>query len=141
MEWVYLSVLRSTIIVGFILFIKYDETPNYIFPIIINIIVGIFSLIYLLYFFRNDKNIIDIISSPKYYIYSLVLFFVTFISYYIIKISPNPAYFRTFAVFEIILLLLFTIYYNNHFSINLQGVIGIIFGCISILLITLDNII
>ena len=87
MEWVYLSVLRSTIIVGFILFIKYDETPNYIFPIIINIIVGIFSLIYLLYFFRNDKNIIDIISNPKYYIYSLVLFFVTFISYYIIKIS------------------------------------------------------
>ena len=72
MEWVYLSVLRSTIIVGFILFIKYDETPNYIFPIIINIIVGIFSLIYLLYFFRNDKNIIDIISNPKYYIYSLL---------------------------------------------------------------------
>ena len=141
MEWVYLSVLRSTIIVGFILFIKYDDAPKYIFPVIINIIVGIISLIYFLYFYSNDKNIISIITKPKYYIYSLILFFISIITYYIIKISPNPAYFRTFAVFEIILLLLFTMYYNKYFNINLQGVLGIIFGCISIMLITLDNII
>lgn len=141
MEWVYLSVLRSTIIVGFILFIKYDDAPKYIFPVIINIIVGIISLIYFLYFYSNDKNIISIITKPKYYIYSLILFFISIITYYIIKISPNPAYFRTFAVFEIILLLLFTIYYNKYFNINFQGVLGIIFGCISIMLITLDNII
>ena len=51
-------------------------------------------------------------------------------------------YFFLNIIFKLIIhLLLFTIYYNNHFSINLQGVIGIIFGCISILLITLDNII
>jgi hypothetical protein len=141
MEWVYLSVLRSTIIVGFILFIRYDDAPKYIFPVIINIIVGIISLIYFLYFYSNDKNIISIITKPKYYIYSLILFFISIITYYIIKISPNPAYFRTFAVFEIILLLLFTIYYNKYFNINIQGVLGIIFGCISIMLITLDNII
>ena len=141
MEWVYLSVLRSTIIVGFILFIKYDDAPKYIFPVIINVIVGIISLIYFLYFYSNDKNIISIITKPKYYIYSLILFFISIITYYIIKISPNPAYFRTFAVFEIILLLLFTMYYNKYFNINLQGVLGIIFGCISIMLITLDNII
>jgi hypothetical protein len=141
MEWVYLSVLRSTIIVGFILFIKYDDSPKYIFPVIINIIVGLISLIYFLYFYSNDKNIIEIISKPKYYIYSLILFFVSLMGYYIIKISPNPAYYRTFAVFEIILLLLFTIYYNKYFNINYQGVLGILFGCISILLITLDNII
>ena len=141
MEWVYLSVLRSTITVGFILFIRYDDAPKYIFPVIINIIVGIISLIYFLYFYSNDKNIISIITKPKYYIYSLILFFISIITYYIIKISPNPAYFRTFAVFEIILLLLFTIYYNKYFNINIQGVLGIIFGCISIMLITLDNII
>ena len=141
MEWVYLSIIRSTIIVGFILFIKYDDAPKYIFPVIINIIVGVISLIYFLYFYSNDKNIISIITKPKYYIYSLILFFISIINYYIIKISPNPAYFRTFAVFEIILLLLFTIYYNKYFNINFQGVLGIIFGCISIMLITLDNII
>jgi hypothetical protein len=141
MEWVYLSIIRSTIIVGFILFIKYDDAPKYIFPVIINIIVGVISLIYFLYFYSNDKNIISIITKPKYYIYSLILFFISIITYYIIKISPNPAYFRTFAVFEIILLLLFTIYYNKYFNINFQGVLGIIFGCISIMLITLDNII
>ena len=45
MEWVYLSIIRSTIIVGFILFIKYDDAPKYIFPVIINIIVGVISLI------------------------------------------------------------------------------------------------
>jgi hypothetical protein len=141
MEWVYLSVLRSTIIVGFILFIKYDDSPKYIFPVIINIIVGLISLIYFLCFYSNDKNIIEIISKPKYYIYSLILFFVSLMGYYIIKISPNPAYYRTFAVLEIILLLLFTIYYNKYFNINYQGVLGILFGCISILLITIDNII
>jgi hypothetical protein len=141
MEWVYLSVLRSIIIVGFILFIKYDDSPKYIFPVIINIIVGLISLIYFLYFYSNDKNIIEIISKPKYYIYSLILFFVSLMGYYIIKISPNPAYYRTFAVLEIILLLLFTIYYNKYFNINYQGVLGILFGCISILLITIDNII
>ena len=141
MEWVYLSIIRSTIIVGFILFIKYDDAPKYIFPVIINIIVGVIILIYFLYFYSNDKNIISIITKPKYYIYSLILFFISIITYYIIKISPNPAYFRTFAVFEIILLLLFTIYYNKYFNINFQGVLGIIFGCISIMLITLDNII
>jgi hypothetical protein len=141
MEWVYLSILRSTIIVGFILYIKYDDTPKYLFPIIINILVGLISLIYFIYFYINDKNIVDIISNPKYYIYSILLFFVSLLGYYIIKISPNPAYFRTFAVFEIILLLLFTIYYNKYFNINYQGVLGILFGCISILLITLDNII
>jgi hypothetical protein len=141
MEWVYLSILRSTIIVGFILYIKYDDTPKYLFPIIINILVGLISLIYFIYFYINDKNIVDIISNPKYYIYSTLLFFVSLLGYYIIKISPNPAYFRTFAVFEIILLLLFTIYYNKYFNINYQGVLGILFGCISILLITLDNII
>ena len=141
MEWVYLSILRSTIIVGFILYIKYDDTPKYLFPIIINILVGLISLIYFIYFYINDKNIVDIISNPKYYIYSILLFFVSLLGYYIIKISPNPAYFRTFAVLEIILLLLFTIYYNKYFNINYQGVLGILFGCISILLITLDNII
>jgi hypothetical protein len=141
MEWVYLSILRSTIIAGFILYIKYDDTPKYLFPIIINILVGLISLIYFIYFYINDKNIVDIISNPKYYIYSILLFFVSLLGYYIIKISPNPAYFRTFAVFEIILLLLFTIYYNKYFNINYQGVLGILFGCISILLITLDNII
>lgn len=141
MEWVYLSILRSTIIAGFILYIKYDDTPKYLFPIIINILVGLISLIYFIYFYINDKNIVDIISNPKYYIYSTLLFFVSLLGYYIIKISPNPAYFRTFAVFEIILLLLFTIYYNKYFNINYQGVLGILFGCISILLITLDNII
>ena len=140
-EWVYLSILRSTIIVGFILFIRYDDSPKYIFPIMINIIVGFISLIYFLYFYSNDKNITNIITKPKYYIYSIILFVVSLIGFYIIKISPNPAYYRTFAVYEIILLLLVTLYYNKYFNINYQGILGIILGCMSILLITVDNII
>lgn len=74
MEWVYLSILRSTIIVGFIMFIKYDDAPKYIFPVLINILVGFISLIYFIYFYSNDKNIKDIITKPKYYIYSIILF-------------------------------------------------------------------
>jgi len=139
-EWIYLSIFRSTIIVGFILFIRYDDSPKYLFPIMINIIMGFISLIYFLYFYSNDKNITNMIGKPKYYIYSIILFIVSLIGFYIIKISPNLAYYRTFAVYEIILLLLVTLYYSKHFNINYQGILGIILGCISIILITVDNI-
>ena len=40
MEWIYLSVIHSIIVAGLILFLRYDDTPSNVFPIITNIIVG-----------------------------------------------------------------------------------------------------
>ena len=137
MDWIYLSIIHSIIVALLILYIKYDNTPYLIFPIIINIIVGLLSIIYfVLYYKEHFKN--EFIK-PKYYIYALAVLIITILGYYIIKICPNPAYFRVFVSLEIILLLLFTIYFKNDFKISMQTIIGLICGCASIILISLDE--
>ena len=75
MEWIYLSVLHSAVVAGLILFLRYDDTPSNVFPIITNVIVGILSVLYILSF--NKINCFSTeISKSKYYIYSIVVFFV-----------------------------------------------------------------
>lgn len=138
-EWIYLSVIHSIIVAGLILFLRYDDTPSNVFPIITNIIVGILSILYILSF--NKINYISgEISKPKYYIYSIVLFFVILLGYYIIKTCPNPAYFRVFVALEIIFILLFVIYYEKNIKLSYQSIIGIMLGCISVILISMDTI-
>ena len=67
------------------------------------------------------------------------MLFITLLGYYIIKVCPNPAYFRIFVSLQIIVMLLFTIYYKNDYNISTQTIIGLICGCASITLITLDK--
>ena len=138
MEWIYLSVIHSIIVAGLILFLRYDDTPSNVFPIITNIIVGILSILYIISF--NKINYISSeISKSKYYIYSIILFFVILLGYYIIKSCPNPAYFRVFVALEIIFILLFVIYYEKNIKLSYRSIFGIMLGCISIILISLDT--
>ena len=137
MDWIFLSIIHSIIVALLILYIKYDKTPYIIFPIIINIIVGLLSLVYFILYYK--EHFTNEFIKPKYYIYALAVLFITILGYYIIKISPNPAYFRVFVSLEIILLLLFTIYLKNDFKISMQTIIGLICGCASIILISLDE--
>lgn len=138
MNWVYLSVLHSILVVLLILYIRYDNTPHLMFPIIVNIIVGVMSLVYFLVYYR--EHFATEFVKPKYYLYALVFLFITILAYYIIKICPNPAYFRAFATLEIILLFLITLYiHNNYFNVSAQSMAGLLFGCLAILLISLDE--
>ena len=137
MDWIYLSIIHSIIVALLILYIKYDNTPYLIFPIIINIIVGLLSLAYFILYYK--ENFTNEFVKPKYYIYALAVLIISILGYYIIKICPNPAYFRVFVSLEIILLLLFTIYFKNDFKISMQTIIGLICGCASIILISLDE--
>ena len=137
MDWIYLSIIHSIIVALLILYIKYDNTPYLIFPIIINIIVGLLSLAYFILYYK--ENFTNEFVKPKYYIYALAVLIISILGYYIIKICPNPAYFRVFVSLEIILLLLFTIYFKNDFKISMQTIIGLICGCVSIILISLDE--
>ena len=137
MDWIYLSIIHSIIVALLILYIKYDNTPYLIFPIIINIIVGLLSLAYFILYYK--ENFTNEFIKPKYYIYALAVLIISILGYYIIKICPNPAYFRVFVSLEIILLLLFTIYFKNDFKISMQTIIGLICGCVSIILISLDE--
>ena len=138
MNWIQLSIIHSFIAVSLILYIRYDNTPYYIFPIIINIIVGLLSIIYFLFYY--NEHFTEEFVKPKYYIFSLAVLAITLLGYYIIKVCPNPAYFRTFAALEIILLLLFSIIYlQKHHYISTQTIIGILCCCAGIILISLDD--
>jgi hypothetical protein len=138
MEWIVLSIIHSVIVAGLILFLRYDETPSNIFPIIANVIVGILSLLYIFTFYKFYYLKTEI--KPKYYIYSFILFIVILLGYYIIKTCPNPAYFRVFVALEIIFILLFAIYYEKNVKISYQSILGILLGCMAIILISIDNI-
>ena len=138
MNWIYLSVLHSILVVILILYIRYDNTPHLMFPIIVNIIVGAMSLVYFLVYYR--EHFATEFVKPKYYLYAFVFLFITILAYYIIKICPNPAYFRAFATLEIILLFLLTLYiHRNYFEISTQSMAGLLFGCLAIILISLDE--
>jgi hypothetical protein len=137
MDWIYLSILHSIIVALLILYIRFDNTPFIIFPLIINIIVGILSLIYFIIYY--NEHFTNEFIKPKYYIYALVVLFISILGYYIIKICPNPAYFRVFVTLEIILLVLFTIYVKNNYKPSIQTLTGIILGCLAIILISLDD--
>jgi hypothetical protein len=137
MDWIYLAIIHSFLVVSLITYIRYDTTPYFIFPIFVNIIVGILSILFFVYYYK--EHFTNEIVKPIYYIYSLAFLAITILSYYIIKKCPNPAYFRIFVALEIILLLLITIYINKIYDISTQTMLGILCGCASILLISLDK--
>jgi hypothetical protein len=137
MDWIQLSIIHSLIVVSLIIYIRYDDTPYFIFPIVVNIIVGLLSIIYFIYYY--NEHFVNEFCKPIYYVYSIAVLTITILGYYIIKISPNPAYFRTFVALEIILLLLITFYINNTYNISTQTMLGLLLGCASIILISLDD--
>ena len=137
MDWVYLSIIHSIIIALLILFIRYDNTPYIMFPLIINIIQGILSLAYFIFYY--NEHFTTAFSNPKYYIYSVIALFVNVLGYYIIKTCPNPAYFRVFVSLQIIILFLATLYITKKYEISTQSMIGILCGCAAIILILLDD--
>lgn len=133
MFWIPFAILRSVLASGLIFYTKIDNTDKFILPIITQIIIGIICVLYFTFFYKNN---IQHFAKPKYYIYSLVAFAIILLTYYIIKICPNPAYFRSFVALEIIILLLLSI---NKFKISKFGILGIIFVTIGITLITFFN--
>lgn len=138
MNWIYLSLLHSILVVSLILYIRYDNTPQFIFPIVVSIIAGAMSLAYFMFYYR--EHFATEFVKPKYYIYAVLFLFISILAYYIIKICPNPAYFRLFATLEIILLFIITLYiHKDYFNVSMQSLLGLIFGCIAIILISLDE--
>lgn len=135
MFWIPLSIFRSFISANLIMYLKVDDTPKFIFPIIINILVGILCAIYFMLFYSNYTSEFY---KPKYYIYSSIVFFIILLTYYIIKICPNPAYFRAFVSLEIMILLAYTYYLNDDFKISERGVAGIILASIGLILLSFN---
>jgi hypothetical protein len=149
MLWILLSIFRSVLVVLKILFIRYDNTPYLMFPFIVNIIAGSISSIILLYsslYYKEDFT--TEFSKPEVYIYSLVVLFGNLLAFYIIKTCTNPAYFKVFVSLQIILLFLITLYISGASDASdasdvsdasPQSMAGLLFGCLAIILISLDK--
>jgi len=141
MFWIPLAILRSIISASLIMFLKIDDTPKYVFPVIVNILVGILCVTFFLSFY--NKHISEFYK-PKYYIYSIIVFLLILLSYYIIKVCPNPAYFRAFVSLEIMIILIYTYYYNMYYNknkvihISERGIMGIILTSIGLLLLSFN---
>ena len=133
--WIPLSIFRSFIIALMILYLRYDNTPHIMFPLIINTIVGVLSLAYFTAYYK--EHFASKFSNPKYYVYAVVALFVHILGYHIIKTCPNPAYFRVFIALQIITLYLATLYITKDYDVSIQSMLGIICGCLAIILISL----
>jgi|UniRef100_A0A6C0LA69 hypothetical protein len=137
MDWVYLSIIHSIIVALLILYIRFDNTPHIMFPLIINIIQGLLCLAYFIIYY--NEQFVSEFSKPKFYIYAVIALCVNVLGYYIIKTCPNPAYFRVFVSLQIIILFLATLYITKEYDVSIQSIMGIIFACLGILLISLDK--
>ena len=135
--WIPLSIFRSIIIALMILYLRYDNTPQIMFPLIINTIVGVLSLAYFTAYYK--EHFASKFSNPKYYVYAVVGLFVHILGYHIIKTCPNPAYFRVFIALQIIILYVATLYITKEYEVSTQSMTGIICGCLAIILIALDK--
>lgn len=141
MYWVPLAIIRSIISASLIMFLRIDDTPKYIFPVVVNMLVGILCVAYFLSFYTQHC---DELYKPKYYIYSFIIFFLILLSYYIIKVCPNPAYFRAFVSLEIMIILIYTYYYDQYYNkktsmyISERGIAGIILTSVGLLLLSFN---
>jgi len=72
------------------------------------------------------------------------VFFLILLSYHIIKVCPNPAYFRAFVSLEIMIILIYTYYYNQYYKnkntiyISERGIAGIILTSVGLLLLSFN---
>jgi hypothetical protein len=137
MLWVHLSIFRSIILSVLILCIRYDDTPYLMFPLIINTIVAGICVPY--FIFNYSEHFTSEFAKPAYYLYASVVLLTKVIGYYIIKICPNPAYFRVFISLQIILLFLITLYISGKYDVSPQSLAGLLCGCIAIILISMDK--
>ena len=139
MLWIHLSIFRSVIVALLILSLRYDSTPYFMLPIIVNVIVGVISILYFIFYYT--EHFTNEFVKPTYYLYAVAFLLMNLLGFYIIKVCPNPAYFRVFISLQIILLFIITLYVmeKENVSVSTQSIIGLLFGCLAILLISLDE--
>ena len=108
MLWIHSFIFRSVIVALLILSLRYDSTPYFMLPFIVNIISGSISLMYFIFYYT--EHFTNEFVKSAYYLYAVAFLLMNLLGFYIIKVCPNPAYFRVFISLQIILLFLITLY-------------------------------
>ena len=87
MLWIHLSIFRSIIVALLILSLRYDSTPYFMLPIIVNVIVGVISILYFIFYYTEHFS--NEFVKPTYYLYAIVFLLMNLLGFYIIKVCPR----------------------------------------------------
>ena len=122
--WILIAILKIIITVGAIMIQKYIKFTGNWYPIITSIVATILFIIYGLTFENinelNTNNLLILVFA------GVLLFIFLLMTYNLIAKSSHPGYFKSLAVYELLLILIISYYYFNA-NITLRNWIGFIF--------------
>lgn len=104
-EWFKLGLIKTFLVIIIILIKKYENNKiNYAYPVAVNIVASIILIIYSIKYIKL-KDFKEL--NPYFVIIIAICIAITsFITYKIIKITPNPAYIRIFSAIDMVIILL-----------------------------------
>ena len=131
-HWILIAILKIIITVCAIMIQKYIKFTGNWYPIITSIVATILFIIYGLTFenineLKNNNFLILIFAG-------FLLFIFLFMTYNLIAKSSHPGYFKSLAIYELLLILVISYYFFNA-KITLRNWIGFIFIIIGTVLI------
>tara|TARA_B110000093_G_scaffold64550_1_gene70118 strand:- start:537 stop:950 length:414 start_codon:yes stop_codon:yes gene_type:complete len=133
-EWFKLGLIKTLLVLIIILINKYEnKNINYAFPVAVNIISCIIMIIYSIkYLNLKDFKILN----PYFVIIiAICIVITTFITYKIIKITPNPAYIRIFSAIDMIIILLISYLFFKE-KITYMMLIGFVLISLGVIILT-----
>lgn len=122
--WILIAILKIIITVSAVMIQKYIKFTGNWYPIITSIVATTLFIIYGLTFENIDElkknNFLILVFA------GVLLFIFSLITYNLISNSSHPGYFKSLAVYELLLILVISYYYFNA-NITLRNWIGFIF--------------
>ena len=115
--------------------ISLQKINSYLILACVNTLVGLFSLIYLLYNY-NYNTINTIFNNNIFYIIlisSIIFFFNPFFIIYLLKLTPNISYTHSIVNLNIIFTIIGSYYIFNQ-KLNFNSIIGMLISLIGILI-------
>tara|TARA_B110001450_G_scaffold149657_1_gene139818 strand:+ start:1403 stop:1906 length:504 start_codon:yes stop_codon:yes gene_type:complete len=133
-EWFKLGFIKTILVLIIILIKKYENKKiNYALPVAVSILSSIILIIYSIKYL-NLKDFKDL--NPYFVIIIAICIAISsFISYKIIKITPNPAYIRIFSAIDMIIILLISYLFFKE-KITCMMLIGFVLISLGVIILT-----
>lgn len=134
--WIYLSIVASILTAVKVIFLNYismEKIDSYLIIALVNVLVGLFSLIYVFYNFNNINKICNNYNYILILLTSFFIFITTFLIIYILKITPNMSYVHSIINLNIIFTIIASYYIFNQ-NLNYKTIIGMLISLTGILI-------
>jgi drug/metabolite transporter (DMT)-like permease len=134
--WIYLSIL-ACILTGckviFLNFISMEKVNSYLIFSLVNIVIGLFSLIYVFYDFNNINKICNNYHYILIFLTAFIIFSATYLIVYILQITPNVSYVHSILNLSIILTIIASYYIFNQ-SLNYKTLFGMLLSLVGVII-------